>query len=236
MQAHPLDIQGAWMRLLCQMWWEKTKEITMTSEEYGRLLGIPTDDAETTVATILRLEIASGRRENDGRMTIWCRRWKDELSQRVMARTRDQRYRSRRKADGTDDAKPTPPSSSSSSSSSSVPPPTPPGGTLQNGKFQEFKAAYPSRKPTHNWTVAAKAWSSRIRQGADPDVLIRGATNYGAYCQQKGSTNTEFVKMASTFLGPSKYWEQWQEPVSVKQSGASSDFSDIDYTVPEDLR
>ncbi len=138
MQAHPLEIQGAWMRLLCQIWWEPDKEIHVTVDEAARLLGMPHGDAETTLATILRCKIASGRQQDDGSYRIWCRRWKRQLDERVAARIRDRKYKERRKNDTNATSEiPAPSSPSSLSLSSSRLSPMPP-----DGDSEEFLAAW----------------------------------------------------------------------------------------------
>lgn len=94
---------------------------------------------------------------------------------------------------------------------------------LKADLFIEFREKYPNRQPPHNWTTAGKAWTARLRQGVDPADILRGAENYAAWVRARGDEGTEFVKMASTFLGPSKHWEQFQEAVktdSAKKNAA----------------
>lgn len=98
-QAHSLELQGAWMRLLCQIWWEPTKEITLTSDGFARLLGVGRRKSDALVGDVLATRLASGRQNGDGTTTLWCRRWKDEVDKLVKARERDRRYKERRAGD-----------------------------------------------------------------------------------------------------------------------------------------
>ena len=232
LQAHPLEIQGAWMRLMCQIWWEPEKEWNASVEEIARILGVGVTDAETTLTTILRRKIASGRQENDGSFTIWCRRWKRELTSKVTARARDQRYRDRRKTDGATDALPTPadtaPSSSSSSSSSfssssSVkvkkekekkrPKPRNSKAPKFSEDFVSFWKVFPSRREGNPKLEAFDQWEARLQEGVDPKELVRSAGNYAEICAERSpqEPDTRFILMARTFLGHMRRWEDYRE-------------------------
>lgn len=104
LQAYPLEIQGAWMRLLCQIWWQPGKEIIHTHEEYARILGVSIDDAKRIIATLIECNIAGFVTQQNvtvtpcnTHVTLFCRRWKKELEskekQRVMTKERVQKYR-----------------------------------------------------------------------------------------------------------------------------------------------
>ena len=202
------------------MWWTPEKELTLDSEGYSRLLGVPPTDAETTVTTILRRGIASGRQNNDGTITIWCRRWKVELHERVKARVRDQNYRDRRKADALADEEQTPPSSVAVTVSPSVavqePPPTPPGG---GGKrrplkkpdpegFDDFWNAYPRRVGRK---LANDRWLRLVRNGHGTEQLLAAAKHYA---EGVGAQAREMTKILhpSTFLNKG-LWEDWVEGI-----------------------
>ncbi len=79
--------------------------------------------------------------------------------------------------------------------------------------FDEFWQAYPERMPPSNRVSAEEQWTARIKQGADPQDIIRGARHYADERQRENAIKTKFVKMASTFLGPKKHWEQFQAPI-----------------------
>ncbi len=86
--------------------------------------------------------------------------------------------------------------------------------------FEVAWKAYPSRGDHGNPKAAAlKAWRARIRAGIVPTELIAGVERYAKFCEATSKSGTEFVKMTSTFFGPSKFWlEPWTLP---KRNGSS---------------
>ncbi len=57
------------------------------------------------------------------------------------------------------------------------------------------------------------------RHGIVPTELIAGVERYAKFCEATSKSGTEFVKMTSTFFGPSKFWlEPWTLP---KRNGSS---------------
>lgn len=111
-------------------------------------------------------------------------------------------------------------------------------GVKPDALFDEFWKIYPERLPASNRPSAEKAWSARMKQGADPQAIIIGAQNYAAERKQENAIKTKFVKMAATFLGPSKHWEEFQKPVkgNSKTGSKGTDFDSKDYSIPEDFK
>jgi hypothetical protein len=75
-------------------------------------------------------------------------------------------------------------------------------------EFEHFWAIYPRKLEKR---AAYKAWRSRLKEGVKPDDLITAAQNYAKYCRQNG-TDERFIKHASTFLGPSRPYEDYLSP------------------------
>ncbi len=76
---------------------------------------------------------------------------------------------------------------------------------------EEFELAwkeYPKRAGGNSKADAFKAWTARIKSGATAQELTDGVRRYAAYVTTAGKLNTEFVKQASTFFGPSKHYEE----------------------------
>jgi|GEM_PF-2578869 hypothetical protein len=47
LEEHPLEIEGAWIRICCKLWWSDTRgELTRTYDQWGRILGVSATDAE----------------------------------------------------------------------------------------------------------------------------------------------------------------------------------------------
>ncbi len=151
--------------------------------------------------------------QSNSHVTVICRRMRRDSKDRESNRIRVERHRSK----VVSNENVTPPSSSSVTSSVTKNINTP---ILKPDLFGEFKAKYPARRPAHNWTAAGKAWSARLRQGADPADILRGAENYAAWMRSKKQEKTEFVKTAPAFLGPDRHWEQYQEPIKDKSDTA----------------
>lgn len=83
------------------------------------------------------------------------------------------------------------------------------------GAFLVAFKAMPARVPSHNRIAALKAWKARVRSGINPEAMLAGAERYARYCQATGKVGTEFVKQASTFFGPDRWWEQaWEIPAA----------------------
>lgn len=77
----------------------------------------------------------------------------------------------------------------------------------------DFKLAYPHRAGDQGWRKAQKAAHARQSEGHTPEEFIAGALRYATYCEAIGNAGTQFVKQASTFLGPDKPFAQpWEVP------------------------
>ncbi|EPY5418625.1 DNA-binding protein [Klebsiella aerogenes] len=88
---------------------------------------------------------------------------------------------------------------------------------------EEFELAwkeYPKRAGGNSKADAFKAWTARIKSGATAQELTDGVRRYAAYVTSAGKLNTEFVKQASTFFGPSKHYE---EPWTTTTAGGNRD-------------
>ncbi|MES2729947.1 MAG: phage replication protein [Pseudomonadota bacterium] len=88
--------------------------------------------------------------------------------------------------------------------------------------FENFWRAYPKR-PGANKTQAAKAWQARMNEGATVLEIAYGTKRYRNYCEAM-KIEPQFIKQASTFLGPNKhYLDEWAA-VGRKQGSQSADF------------
>jgi len=99
------------------------------------------------------------------------------------------------------------------------PPPleTPKPAKASDAEFEAFWNAYPKRNGGNARNSALAAWNARRKEGYSAAEIIDGAHRYAAWCAATGKLNTEYVKQASTFLGPQKgFAEAWELPVMVK--------------------
>lgn len=97
-------------------------------------------------------------------------------------------------------------------------------------EFEQAWREYPKRAGGNSKADAFKAWTARIKSGATAQELTDGVRRYAEYVTAAGKLNTEFVKQASTFFGPSRHYEeQWivtvpvgkRDPNTVSQPGKS---------------
>ncbi len=79
--------------------------------------------------------------------------------------------------------------------------------------FEEFWKHYPRKIEKK---TAYSKWNARIKEGYEPKKLIFAAKNYAAYCKKQG-TESNFMKHASTFIGPNKPFEEYIKPIAVEQ-------------------
>lgn len=94
-------------------------------------------------------------------------------------------------------------------------------------EFEELWADYPKRAGGNPKKAALKAWKARIRSGVDPQAIADGVARYARYCAVTGKLNTEFVKQASTFLGPDEhYLTDWSPPGEFQEES----FTEVDYS------
>jgi hypothetical protein len=91
-------------------------------------------------------------------------------------------------------------------------------GHVYDAGFEACWASYPSR-PNDSKRKAEKAYLARVRAGVDRSVLLDGTRRYRAYCDGRGITGSELVKMAATFYGPDEHWTQpWEVPAEPERA------------------
>ncbi|HCT5924701.1 TPA: DNA-binding protein [Klebsiella pneumoniae] len=104
---------------------------------------------------------------------------------------------------------------------------------------EEFELAwreYPKRAGVNSKVDAFKAWTARIKSGATAQELTDGVRRYADYVTAAGKLNTEYVKQASTFFGPSKHYEElWSFEVPTGKRDPNS-ISQPDKLIPSGFR
>jgi hypothetical protein len=89
------------------------------------------------------------------------------------------------------------------------------GKDLQSGndpKFEEAWRQYPKREGSNSKQAAQRAWSARIREGIDPEVLLAAVAAYAVAMKAAGNIGTPYVKQASTFFGRDRHFEEYAKP------------------------
>jgi hypothetical protein len=83
--------------------------------------------------------------------------------------------------------------------------------------FEAFWDLYPARSGGNPKRAAFKAWNARIREGVDPQQMVKGAADYAAYCEAMEQDGTPYVMQAATFLGPDyRFLEDYTPPPAKK--------------------
>lgn len=96
-----------------------------------------------------------------------------------------------------------------------------------DSKFDEAWRQYPKREGSNSKQAAQRAWSARIREGIDPDVLVAAVIAYAAAMKAAGNIGTPYVKQASTFFGRDRHFEEF-----AKHQAADGDLFDGGTVVP----
>jgi len=118
LEEHPLEIEGAWIRICCKLWWaEERGKLSKTLIQWARILRINIEKTEEILGYIKNEKIGEVSCENpkpNGNITIISRRMRKDEKDRELNRLRQQRFYDKNKPNGSL----TPTSQHSSSSSS----------------------------------------------------------------------------------------------------------------------
>lgn len=86
---------------------------------------------------------------------------------------------------------------------------------LYTSDFETFWQEYPTRAGGADKMGAFKSWKARLKEGVDANMMLAGAKRYALFVSATNKIDTEFVKQAKTFLGPSRHYEEaWIIPVA----------------------
>lgn len=73
--------------------------------------------------------------------------------------------------------------------------------------FNILWAEYPKRAGGNSKPDAFTQWVQRVNEGVTPEDLLAGVMRYRRYCDATGTTGTQYVKQAATFLGKGEHWK-----------------------------
>lgn len=97
---HPAEIGGYWMLVLSDLHWQEDRgKATKTVEQWSRILRTDADTTQRVLNYILNEKIAVGNAEsqnNNGKITIECRRMVKEQKERELNRLRQQRHKKKK--------------------------------------------------------------------------------------------------------------------------------------------
>ena len=121
LEDHPLEIEGAWIRLCCKLWWSDTRgQMTRSLTQWARILRENEEAASRILNYISEQKIGDMKLNGNGDVTVISRRMVNDEKIRNQTKLRVQRHREKQpcNADVTHDVTPMKHCSSSSSSSS----------------------------------------------------------------------------------------------------------------------
>ena len=109
LDEHPLEIEGAWIRICCRLWAAPQRgSLTLSTERWATILRYDETNANRVIDYLLNEKIASGKREHNGYVTLVSRRMIKEEKEREFNRLRQQTYRDNKKRNKnvTDESRP----------------------------------------------------------------------------------------------------------------------------------
>ena len=120
MDDHSLEIEGAWIRICCRLWWAPQRgRLTCTPERWAVILRKDISCTNRIIDYLLNEKISRGQREANGYITLWSKRMMQDDKDREYNRLRQQRFQRKERANANITPHITATSHRSSSSSSS---------------------------------------------------------------------------------------------------------------------
>lgn len=192
LNEHPLEIGGAWIQIICSLWWSPEQgRSTKTIDQWARILGVQSPDAMNLIEYICNAKIGDVTVRNN-LVTVTNRRMYGEHKEKENTRLRVRRHREKRIGN----ANVTLPSSSSSSSSKKEPRAAHPE-QVGNERFDQFWTIYPRHKGKIN---ARKALDKALRDGGNGllDTILEAV--------EKLSQTDQWIKDGGQFIPYPATW------------------------------
>lgn len=120
LEEHPLEIEGAWIRICCKLWWSETRgKLTKSPLQWARVLRV-TEDKAMEILNYIQSEkigkIPQDLSQCNDIVTVMSRRMVRDNKERELTRLRVKRYREKKACNGSVTQMKQDSSSSSSSS------------------------------------------------------------------------------------------------------------------------
>jgi len=232
LEEHPLEIEGAWIRICCKLWFSHTRgKVGLTMPQWAKLLGVREDKARVileyistfNIGTITNLTLSNGKpnAKPNAIIAVACRRMVRRERELSLARQRAKRfYESHKGSHSNGDSNghsngtiqksneiQTGPSSVSSVSS----------GTSKNiyrSKFKEIWKRYPNKIGK---VIARERYESSVKSEKDWKDINKALDNYLEHLNLKENAWKK-VQDGKTWFAL-KHWSGW---VDYKQPGVKS--------------
>lgn len=119
LEEHPLEIEGAWIRICCKLWWaEKRGELARTSCQWAKILRTDENTAKTILEYLGKWKIGDVSENSNGEITVISRRMARDEKDRENNAERQRRFKGKTQGNGSVTPPVTEESQDSSSSSS----------------------------------------------------------------------------------------------------------------------
>ena len=97
LDEHPLEIEGAWIRIVCRLWWSETRgELTRSREQWATTLRTSIKASNNIISYIKKENIGTIVESENGFVTIRNRRMYDLYIDNEKTRLRVQEHRARK--------------------------------------------------------------------------------------------------------------------------------------------
>ncbi len=101
LEEHPLEIEGAWIRICCKLWWSETRgKLTRTNEQWAKILRVYPDDAERILNYINSYKIGDVLPDSNKNLTVISRRMLRDEKDRQNNCLRQKRHYQKQKPNG----------------------------------------------------------------------------------------------------------------------------------------
>lgn len=220
LSEHPLEIEGAWIRICCAIWWSDTPgKATKPLTNWARVLRVGERKCKTIIEYLLNQNIAQVDIQNHN-ITITSRRMvKDEYIRNIRRNAGQMGGNPSLKRPDENlnllnqnlvNQNPTPSSSSSTSKNN---PPTPKKrGMIYADDFLTFWKLYPKKVGKD---AAWRAW--RSRNGTRPDIAaLVTAIQTQTQSDQWKKDNGQYIPNPATWLNQGR----WADEIETKKQGS----------------
>jgi hypothetical protein len=120
LEEHPLNIEGAWIRICCKLWWAEPKgKLTRTLEQWAKVLRVDQEIAGNALKYIFEQKIGDVSYNGNGDITVISRRMYNDNKDRELNMLRQRRFKSKHKGNASVTVESQKSNGASSSSSSS---------------------------------------------------------------------------------------------------------------------
>ena len=101
LEEHPLEIEGAWIRLCCKLWWSDTRgKMTRTMTQWARILRESESDTDRILDYLEKQKIGDINRNGNGDVTVMSRRMLKDEKEKELTRLRVQKHREKQDCNG----------------------------------------------------------------------------------------------------------------------------------------